>query len=126
MGWGVLAEVPDREIVIGAYTQPWHQHVTFRPLPPQEFASFREPGYVKIVWTLAAEPAGPGESVFITRTRVTATDPESRKKFRRYWAPMSAGIILIRYAGLPLVREQAERQARQAENAGLQTVTSLQ
>ena len=126
MGWGVLAEVPDREIVIGAYTQPWHQHVTFRPLPPQEFASFREPGYVKIVWRLAAEPAGPGESVFITRTRVAATDPESRKKFRRYWAPMSAGIILIRYAGLPLVRKQAERQARQAENAGLQTVTSPQ
>ncbi len=72
MGWGVLAVVPDREIVIGAYTQPWHQHVTFRPLPPEEFAAFSEPGYVKIVWTLAAEPAGPGESVFITRTRAAA------------------------------------------------------
>ena len=42
-GWGVLAEVPDREIVIGAYTQPWHEHVEFRPLPPEEFAAFREP-----------------------------------------------------------------------------------
>ena len=62
MGWGVLAEVPDREIVIGAYTQPWHEHVTFRPLPPEEFAAFSEPGYVKIIWTLAAEPAGPAES----------------------------------------------------------------
>jgi hypothetical protein len=112
-GWGVLAEVPDREIVVGAYTQPWHEHVTFRPLPPEQFAAFSEPGYVKIVWTLAAEPAGPGESWFITRTRVLATDPESRKKFRRYWAPISAGIILIRYAGLPLVRKQAQRQARQ-------------
>ena len=28
LGWGVLAEVPDREIVVGAYTQPWHQQVT--------------------------------------------------------------------------------------------------
>jgi hypothetical protein len=27
---------------------------------------------VKIVWTLAAEPAGPGESVFITRTRASS------------------------------------------------------
>jgi hypothetical protein len=35
-------------------------------------------------------------------------------KFRRYWAPMSAGIILIRYAGLPLVKKEAERRARQA------------
>jgi hypothetical protein len=122
-GWGVLAEVPDREIVVGAYTQPWHEHVTFRPLPPEEFAAFSEPGYVKIVWTLAAEPAGPGESWFITRTRVATTDAESRKKFRRYWAPMSAGIILIRYAALPLVRKQAERQARPADKAGSQTVT---
>ena len=112
-GWGVLAEVPDREIVIGAYTQPWHEHVEFRPLPPEEFAAFREPGYVKIVWTLAAEPAGPGESLFVTRTRVAATDPQSRTKFRRYWAPISAGIILIRYAGLPLVKKEAERQASQ-------------
>lgn len=83
----------------------------FRPLPPEEFAAFREPGYVKIVWTLAAEPAGPGESLFITRTRVAATDPHSRTKFRRYWAPISAGIILIRYAGLPLVKKEAERRA---------------
>ena len=116
-GWGVLAEVPDREIVVGACTQPWHEHVTFRPLPPEEFAAFSEPGYVKIVWTLAAEPAGPGESWFVTRTRVLATDAESREKFRWYWAPMSAGIILIRYAGLPLVRKQAQRQARQADEA---------
>ena len=123
-GWGVLAEVPDREIVVGAYTQPWHEQVTFRPLPPEEFAAFSEPGYVKIVWTLAAEPAGPGESWFVTRTRVATTDAESRKKFRRYWAPMSAGIILIRYAGLPLVRKQAQRQARQADEADSQTVTS--
>jgi len=123
-GWGVLAEVPGREIVVGAYTQPWHEHVTFRPLPPEEFAAFSEPGYVKIIWTLAAEPAGPGESWFVTRTRVATTDPQSRKKFRRYWAPMSAGIILIRYAALPLVRKQAERQARQAGEAGLETVTS--
>jgi hypothetical protein len=36
---------------------------------------------------------------------------------------MSAGIILIRYAALPLVRKQAERQARPADKAGSQTVT---
>jgi hypothetical protein len=114
-GWGVLAEAPDREIIIGSYTQPWHEHVEFRPAPSGRVrcvpAAFREPGYVKIVWTLAAEPAGPGESLFITRTRVAATDPHSRTKFRRYWAPISAGIILIRYAGLPLVKKEAERRA---------------
>jgi hypothetical protein len=111
LGWGVLAEVPDREIVVGAYTQPWHEQVRFHPLPPEEFAGFNQPGYVKIVWTLGAEPLGPNQSLLVTRTRAVATDPESRKRFRRYWAPMSAGIILIRYAGLPRMRKEAERRA---------------
>ena len=108
-GWGVLAEVPGREIVIGAYTQPWHEKVTFNALPASEFASFAEPGYVKIAVTFAAEPISAAESMFVTRTRVVTTDPESRRKFRLYWAPMSAGIILIRYLSLPLIREAAER-----------------
>jgi uncharacterized protein YndB with AHSA1/START domain len=117
LGWGVLAEEPDREIVVGAYTQPWHEQVTFHPLPPEEFAGFNQPGYVKIAWTLGAEPLGPNTSLLVTRTRAVATDPQSRKRFRRYWAPMSAGIILIRYAGLPLMRREAERRAAHAGQA---------
>jgi hypothetical protein len=112
IGFGVLAEKPDREIVVGTYTQPWHQQVTFHPLPPEEFAGFAEPGYVKIVWTLAAEPLGPDRSRFVTRTRVVTTDQVARRRFRRYWAPMSAGIILIRHTGLPRMRKEAERRAR--------------
>jgi hypothetical protein len=65
-------------------------------------------------WTLGAEPLGPDTSLLVTRTRVVATDPQSRQKFRRYWAPMSAGIILIRYAGLPRMRNEAERRAAHA------------
>jgi hypothetical protein len=122
LGWGVLAEEPDREIVVGAYTQPWHERVTFRPLPPEEFAGFDQPGYVKIVWTLGAEPVGRGASLLVTRTRAVATDPESRKRFRRYWAPMSAGIILIRYAGLPRMRKEAERRAASAGQERQHTV----
>jgi uncharacterized protein YndB with AHSA1/START domain len=114
LGWGVLAEEPDREIVIGAYTQPWHEQVTFHRLPPEEFAGFNQPGYVKIAWTLGAEPLGPNRSRFVTRTRAVATDRQARRRFRRYWAPMSAGIILIRYAGLPLIRNEAERRAASA------------
>ena len=56
MGWGVLAEIPGREIVMGAVTQPWEADVVFRPLPSAEFAAFAEPGFVKIVWTLRADP----------------------------------------------------------------------
>jgi hypothetical protein len=108
LGWGVLAEKRHRELVVGAYTQPWHRYVTFHPLPPEEFAAFAEPGFVKIAWTIGATPLGPTESLVVTRTRAVATDPTSRRRFRLYWASMSAGIILIRHLHLPLVRREAE------------------
>src|SRR5690242_8995608 len=82
LGWGVLAEVPEREVVMGAVTQPWLANVVFRPLAPEAFVAFSEPDYVKIVWTLRADPAGPDASVFRTETRVVTTDLTARSKFR--------------------------------------------
>ena len=114
IGWGVLAEVPDREIVVGAVTQPWEPVVTFHPLPREEFAAFDEPGYAKIVWTLAADPLGPNESTFVTRTRVATTDSMARERFRRYWAAFSPGILIIRYEGLRLVKAEAQRRTRRS------------
>jgi hypothetical protein len=108
LGWGVLAEIPGCEIVLGAVTQPWAADVVFRAIPPAEFAAFREPGYVKIIWTLRAEPDGPDRSVYFTETRAAATDATARIKFRRYWAAFSAGIVLIRRIGGRLVKKQAE------------------
>jgi len=113
IGWGTLAEVPGREVVMGAVTQPWKANVVFRPLPPGQFARFQDPDYVKIVWTLRADPVGDGESLFRTETRAIATDPSARAKFRRYWSFLSPGIILIRWASLGPVKAEAERRARQ-------------
>jgi hypothetical protein len=112
LGWGVLADVPEREIVVGAVTKPWEANVTFRALPPDQFAAFDEPGYVKIAWTLRADPVTDTESVFRTETRAIATDAIARAKFRRYWALLSPGIIVIRWALLHPVRKEAERRAR--------------
>ena len=112
IGWGVLAEHPGREIVLGAVTQPWLADVVFRPLPPDEFSAFNEPGFVKIAWTLRADPVGEARSVFRTETRAIATDPASRAKFRRYWSRVSPGVVLIRWLMLGPVKAAAERQAR--------------
>jgi hypothetical protein len=89
IGWGVLAQVPGREIVVGAVTQPWEANVVFRPLPPDEFAALNQPNYVKIVWTLRADPVSATESVFRTETRAIAIDDAARTKFRRYWSFLS-------------------------------------
>ena len=114
LGWGVLAESPGREIVVGAVTKPWEPNVTFRSLAPDEFVEFAEPCYVKIAWTLRADPISECESIFRTETRVLATDRSARGRFRRYWAFLSPGIILIRWMSLAPLRTEAERRARRS------------
>jgi hypothetical protein len=121
IGWGVLAEIPDREIVMGAVTQPWRADVVFRPLPPDEFVEFDEPDYVKIVWTLRADPNSGNRSTFRTETRALATDAAAQAKFRRYWAFLSPGIALIRHASLKPLRTEAERRARWQPRVALAT-----
>jgi hypothetical protein len=111
LGWRVLAEEPGREVVVGAVSQPWLSNVVFRGLTPEEFRVFHEPGYVKIVWTLRADPVSDTESIFRTETRVMTTDPTARAKFRWYWARFSPGIVLIRRVMLGLLKTDAERRA---------------
>ena len=111
IGWGVLAEVPGREVEMGAVTQPWSPNVVFHPLTPDEFTRFNEPDYVKIAWTLRADPVGENESIFRHETRVITTDSVARAKFRRYWAQFSPGMKLIRWLLLRQVRAEAERRA---------------
>ena len=102
---------------MGAVTQPWLANVVFRTLPPEEFVAFREPDYVKIAWTLRADPLTATESIFRTETRVVTTSPAARAKFRRYWAFASPGIILIRWASLGPLKAEAERRSRAAESS---------
>lgn len=117
LGWGVLDEVPGREIVVGAVTKPWEPQVVFRALPRERFAAFDSAGYAKIVWTLAAEPLDDSTSLVSTTTRVRTTDAESRRRFRRYWSIFSPGILLIRRSTLPIVRADAEARHRATRGA---------
>jgi hypothetical protein len=110
-GWGVLAEVPEREVVLGAVTRPWEPNPVFRALPPAEFAAFNEPGFVKIAFTLRADRIGERDSVFRTETRAVATDEFARAKFRRYWTLVSPGVAAIRRLSLRPLKREAERRA---------------
>jgi hypothetical protein len=119
LGWGILAEIPGREVVVGAVTQPWKAEVVFRALPPAEFAAFAEPGYVKIAWTLRADPISATHSVFRTETRASATDASARAKFRVYWAAFSPGMTVIRLVLLRPLKRDAEHRQRHAGRAPL-------
>jgi hypothetical protein len=125
LGWGKLAEVAGREIVMGAVTQPWLPNVVFRSMPPEQFASFNDPDYVKIAWTLRVDPINPIESAFRTETRVQCTDATARAKFRRYWSFASPGIILIRWISLSLVKHEAERRVRKIRHTVLSSTANI-
>jgi hypothetical protein len=110
LGWRVLVEIPGREIVVGAVTQAWMANPVFRGLPPEQFATFADPDYVKIIWNLRADPVDAARSIARTETRATATDARARAAFRRYWACVSPGIWVIREIGLHLIKKDAERR----------------
>ena len=115
IGWVVLAERPGREMVLGAVTQPWQAAPVFRSVPAGEFLAFAEPGYVKIVWTLRADPIDEARSSFHTETRVCTTDAAARRRFRNYWSLVAPGVEVIRMAMLGPLRRAAEaRVARDA------------
>jgi hypothetical protein len=111
IGWGTLAHEPGRQRVFGAVTRPWEGDVRFTPVAPEAFASFAEPGLVKIAWTLEAErdPRRLDVTVFRTETRASGTDTDARRRFRRYWRLVRPGVVLIRLVLLPAVRRKCER-----------------
>jgi hypothetical protein len=118
LGWVVLADLPGREVVVGAATKPWEPNPTFRGVPAEAFAAFAEPGYVKIAWTLRADPDGASASIFRSETRAVATDPSARARFRLYWSCLSPGIILIRRLMLGPLKAEAERRVTTASGHG--------
>jgi hypothetical protein len=111
IGWVVLAERPDREVVLGAATMPWQANPVFRSISPGDFAAFREPGYVKIAWSLRADPVDAAQCIFHTETRVSTTEPQARERFKRYWSFVAPGVEVIRIAVLRPLKREAERRA---------------
>ena len=79
-------------------------------LPAGEFTAFHDPGYVKIAWTLRADPVGLHSSIVRTETRVRATDRQASEAFRRYWSYVLPGVRIIRLLLLRLVKAAAERR----------------
>ena len=87
----------------------------FRPLPAGEFRGFAETGYVKIAWTLRADPIDDARSTFHTESRACTNDRSARRRFRNYWSFVAPGVEVIRMAMLrPLRRAAEKRVARYA------------
>ena len=101
-GFGVLAEEPGRELVIGAVGRPWS--VRGGIVTDADFAAFAAPGYAKMAMDLRVE-----HGRVSSETRVFLTDAESRSKFARYWVVIRPFSALIRRLWLRAVARRAIR-----------------
>jgi hypothetical protein len=87
-GTVVLAEDPEREVVVGSAGK-YHQLLDQEPRPftsAEEFRAFSDPDFQKLVMSLRVEPTGtPGLNRLILEHRTQPLSEASRRRFRRYW-----------------------------------------
>lgn len=107
----LIAE-PPRELVLGdiacyTATRPDRPEIARGDLAA--FQSFTDPGWSKVAMNFEFTPDRDG-TLLSTETRVLATDPATRKAFRRYWLLVRAGSGLIRRDILRAVRDVATKQ----------------
>ena len=97
-GWIVLDEEPNVELVLGQIGRPWKSAGASSgpPVEPAAFADFDRPGFAKIAANLRVEPYGDTASILTIETRVALTDPESLRRFTRYWTLIRPFSALIR------------------------------
>lgn len=106
----MLAEQPNREVVLGSAvivpagfeTDP----ETFR----NEFKQVRAPGFALTAMNFYIEPIGTDASIITTETRVYATDLPTQKRFSAYWRVIYPGSSLIRHMWLRAIKNRAELQ----------------
>jgi hypothetical protein len=107
----LLAEEPDREVVIGTVVlAPPGFRPSGRPTP-EDYKRLLAPGFAKAVMNFRVDPDGEGGSRLWTETRVFATDDVSRRRFAAYWRVIYPGSALIRRMWLRAIRLRAEAPA---------------
>jgi len=106
--WMQLLEEPGAELVIGSVGRFWHRDYGARPISPEAFVPFTEPGYAKLAISLAVRPTVNG-AILRYEARTATTDETARRKFRRYWRIIAPGVALVMRRALKRIKAAAER-----------------
>jgi hypothetical protein len=108
----VLAEEPDREIVLGTLVAaPPGWRPSGKPTPDgfrAFFVTTNHSGFVPAAMNFRIEDAGPGACTLTTETRVYANDASTRRGFALYWRVIYPGSALIRRMWLRAIARRAE------------------
>ena len=108
----VLAEEPDREIVLGTLVSVppgWRPSGKATPNSFKAlFVTTNHPGFAPAAMNFRIEDAGPAACTLTTETRVYATDTSTGHRFARYWRVIYPGSTLIRRTWLRAIARRAE------------------
>ena len=113
VGFALLAEQADRELVLGWVGQFWKLVGGSSPriTNPQEFLGFDRPDYAKATLNFCLAELSDHTGVRLTtETRVYTTDPVAYRKFAVYWRLIRGGSALVRREWLKAIRRRAEAQ----------------
>jgi hypothetical protein len=107
-GFGVLAEKPGEEIVLGVTGRFWRPAGNLSPFNRIDFDQPVTAGLAQAVWNFSVSEERNGQTILRTETRVTCGDEASRRKFLAYWLIVRPFSGLIRLIMLRRVRKIAE------------------
>jgi hypothetical protein len=110
-GWLSLGECPEREIALGAvgrFWQPAIQWYDVSAMTPDRFAAFAEPGWGRIAANFSLRHYGTPRTLISYEARTATGDPQSARRFRRYWIVVRPFARSIMRATLDTLRRDAE------------------
>ena len=108
-GFGLLAEKPGTEIVLGISGRFWRPTGNLSPFRREDFDQPVPPGMARGVWNFSVREISGDKTLLSTETRVTCGDVASRRKFRLYWLLVRPFSGLIRRLMLRAVRKASEQ-----------------
>ena len=107
LGFTLVAEEPERELVAVTVGKFWRLDSGLRPVESaDEFARFDEPGWARAGFNLHLAEAGQGTRLS-TETRIKATDARARRLFGAYWLLIRPWSGLTRRAWLRAIARRA-------------------
>jgi hypothetical protein len=114
-GFGVLAEEPGKEVVLGVTGRFWRPVGNLSPFNRADFDRPLPTGFAHAVWNFLVTTDASGRTVLSTETRVVCGDEASRRKFRAYWLIVRPFSGLIRRIMLRAVKRDCERLLQNPE-----------
>jgi hypothetical protein len=108
--FGMLAENPNEEIVLGVTGRFWRPTGNLSPFNRSDFDRPVPVGLARGVWNFGVSEGNNCQTILRTETRVLCGDPASRRKFLAYWVIVRPFSGLIRLIMLRRVRHASEDQ----------------